>query len=64
MNILVTGHMNILVTIVNYNGKKLLEKNLPSVIEHTDADICVVDNNSTDDSVSFLKDNYPDIKIV
>ena len=56
--------MDTLIIIVNYNGKELLEKNLPSIVEHTDADICVVDNNSTDDSVSFLKDNYPDIKVI
>lgn len=58
------NHMDILIIIVNYNGKELLEKSLPSIVKYTDADICVVDNNSTDNSVSFLKDNYPNINVV
>lgn len=56
--------MDSLIIIVNYNGKELLEKSLPSVVKYTDADICVVDNNSTDDSLSFLKNNYPNINVV
>ncbi len=58
------NHMDSLIIIVNYNGKELLEKSLPSVVKYTDADICVVDNNSTDDSLSFLKNNYPSIKLI
>lgn len=56
--------MDSLITIVNYNGKELLEKSLPSIVKYTNADICVVDNNSTDDSLSFLKNNYPSIKLI
>ena len=56
--------MDSLIIIVNYNGKELLEKSLPSVVKYTNADICVVDNNSTDDSLSFLKNNYPSIKLI
>ncbi len=58
------NHMDSLIIIVNYNGKELLEKSLPSVVKYTNADICVVDNNSTDDSLSFLKNNYPSIKLI
>lgn len=58
------NHMDSLITIVNYNGKELLEKSLPSIVKYTNADICVVDNNSTDDSLSFLKNNYPSIKLI
>lgn len=58
------NHMDSLIIIVNYNGKELLEKSLPSIVKYTNADICVVDNNSTDDSLSFLKNNYPNINIV
>lgn len=58
------NHMDSLIIIVNYNGKELLEKSLPSVVKYTNADICVVDNNSTDDSLSFLKNNYPNINVV
>lgn len=58
------NHMETLIIIVNYNGKELLEKSLPSIVKYTNADICVVDNNSTDDSLSFLKNNYPSIKLI
>jgi GT2 family glycosyltransferase len=60
--------MNTLIIIVNHNGKKLLEKTLPSILRtdrnHINYDICVVDNNSSDDSVSFLEEQYPAIKVI
>lgn len=54
------------VVILNWNGRIFLEKFLPSVVEYSKdiADIYVTDNDSTDDSVNFLIDNYPDIKII
>ncbi|HEY0896854.1 MAG TPA: glycosyltransferase family 2 protein [Sphingobacteriaceae bacterium] len=57
------------VIIPNYNGKNLLEQNLPSVIEAldnsgTDYEIIVVDDHSRDDSVAFLKERYPSIRVV
>lgn len=49
------------VVILNYNGRNYLEKFLPSVIKHSEeAEIFVVDNASTDDSVDFLKLNFSD----
>ena len=57
--------MKIAVVILNWNGKKLLEQFLPSVISYSnDADIYVADNASTDDSVDFLKNNFPTVKII
>ncbi len=51
------------VVILNWNGKELLKEFLPSVITHTtDADIWIIDNASTDNSVDFLKNNFPSIK--
>lgn len=53
------------VVILNWNGKSFLEKFLPSVIAHSAmATIVVADNNSTDDSIAFLKKNYPAISII
>lgn len=53
------------VVILNWNGKSFLEKFLPSVTEFSKThQIIVADNNSSDDSVSFLKQNYPNIKII
>lgn len=57
--------MKVAVVILNWNGKALLERFLPSVIAHSNgASIYVVDNASTDDSVAFIKDTYPTIDIV
>ncbi|UKN02034.1 glycosyltransferase family 2 protein [Paracrocinitomix mangrovi] len=57
--------MKIAVVILNYNGKDYLDKFLPSVIQNSaDAEIWVVDNCSTDDSVSFLQSEYPQIHLV
>lgn len=57
--------MNIAIVILNWNGKSWLEKFLPNVIEHSqNSEIYVIDNASTDDSVSFLKLNFPTVKII
>ena len=53
------------IVIPNWNGKDLLEKNLPSVIKAAGkAEIIVVDDGSTDDSVAFLSQHYPHIRII
>ncbi len=57
--------MKIAVAILNYNGKSFLEQFLPTVIAYSSiADIYVIDNCSTDDSVQFLKSNFPNIKLI
>ena len=57
--------MKIAIVILNWNGKALLKSYLPSVIQYSEeADIYVADNASTDNSVTFLKTNYPSIKII
>lgn len=58
--------MKVAVVILNWNGKNFLEKFLPSVISCNSsfAEIIIADNASTDDSVSFLKNNYPNIQII
>lgn len=57
--------MKLAVVILNWNGKSLLERFLPSVVEHSkEASIYVVDNNSADDSVRFLQQSYPEIGLV
>lgn len=55
------------VVILNWNGKKLLEEFLPSVVKYTDcnmADIVIADNYSSDDSVSFIQENYPALSVI
>ncbi len=55
----------IAVVVLNWNGVKLLEQFLPSVISYSnEATIYVADNASSDNSIQFVKDNYPTIKII
>jgi len=56
----------IAVVILNYNGKRFLERFLPAVISRSSylADIIVADNASTDDSVRFMEQNYPSIRLI
>ncbi len=57
--------MKIAIVILNWNGKKLLQQFLPSVITHSpNAEIYIADNASTDDSITFLKTNYPQIHVI
>jgi GT2 family glycosyltransferase len=55
------------VVILGWNGKKFLEQFLPSVVQHTPQDWCeivVADNASTDGSIEFVQENYPQITII
>lgn len=53
------------VVILNYNGKKLLETFLPGVLAlSVPHSVYVADNASTDDSVEFLKTNFPQVKLI
>ena len=56
----------IAVVILNWNGRQMLEKYLPTVLEHSRsaATVYVADNASTDDSVDFLKRQFPEVKII
>lgn len=62
--------MKVSIIIPNFNGKKLLEKNLPKVLKacqsysQKDGEIIVVDDASSDESVAFLKQKYPKIRLV
>ncbi|MEZ7499488.1 glycosyltransferase family 2 protein [Flavobacterium sp. Arc3] len=57
--------MNIAVVILNWNGVQLLEQFLPSIIAFSpEATIYVADNASTDESISFVEQHYPSVKIV
>jgi GT2 family glycosyltransferase len=57
--------MKVAVVILNWNGKQLLEQFLPSVVQYSkEATVYVADNASTDDSVAFVKDQFPEVSIV
>jgi GT2 family glycosyltransferase len=54
------------VVILNWNGRKFLKKFLPSVIKYSqdNCDIIIADNASTDSSIEFLHETYPQIRII
>ncbi|WDF70461.1 glycosyltransferase family 2 protein [Sphingobacterium oryzagri] len=54
------------VVILNWNGRFFLEKFLPSVYNSTypNTEFVIGDNASTDDSVTFVEQSYPSIRIV
>lgn len=57
--------MKVSIAILNWNGILWLEKFLPTVIKYsTAADIFVIDNASSDDSVDYLKTNFPEVQII
>jgi GT2 family glycosyltransferase/glycosyltransferase involved in cell wall biosynthesis len=56
------------IVIPNWNGRDLLEKYLPSVIEATSAnprnEIIVVDDASTDGSAAFVRERFPAVRLI
>ncbi|SDG87727.1 glycosyltransferase family 2 protein [Psychroflexus sediminis] len=57
--------MKVAVVILNWNGKDLLKRYLPSVITHSEnAKIYVADNASNDDSLEFLTHHFPEVVIL
>lgn len=55
------------VVLPNYNGRHLLQRNLPSLaqaLKDFESEIIVVDDASTDDSVAFLRERYPEVKVI
>lgn len=58
--------MRLAIVILNWNGRRMLETYLPSVIDcsNDDAEIFVADNASTDDSVAWLKEHHPEVRII
>ena len=76
--------INIAIVILNWNGRAMLERFLPSVLKYSLMDspteagwqvpnapplelsskVIVADNGSTDDSVHFLREHYPDLPLI
>lgn len=58
--------MSTAVVILNWNGLEHLRRFMPSVVEHTPASvrIIVADNGSTDASLDFIAQTYPNVEIV
>ena len=58
--------MKIAIVILNWNGKKLLETFLPSIVNFSSekAEIFVADNASTDESIFYVKKHFPSVNII
>lgn len=55
----------IAVVVLNWNGAKLLEQFLPTIIAFSgEATIYVADNASTDTSIQVIKEQFPSVKII
>ena len=55
------------VVILNWNGVGMLQKFLPKVVEYSameGVEVCVADNGSTDESVSYLQANFPNVRLI
>lgn len=58
--------MKTAIVILNWNGRPMLERFLPSVVANCsdDAEVIIADNGSTDDSLEFLASHYPTLRII
>ncbi|MBP5613164.1 MAG: glycosyltransferase family 2 protein [Bacteroidales bacterium] len=58
--------MKTAVVILNWNGSRLLRAFLPSVMAHTggDAAVYIADNASTDDSIYYVRENFPEAHLI
>lgn len=60
-----TTTVAVAIVILNYNTRQHLAEYLPSVVAHSpDTRIIVADNGSPDDSIDFLRAQYPAVEIL
>lgn len=55
--------------VLNWNGRHLLEESLPALMRAVrftgkNHEIIVVDNGSSDDSLTWLQENYPEVRLI
>jgi len=58
--------MKFSILVLNYNGKHLLKECIDSIYEQTFADyeVLIVDNNSNDGSIAYIKENFPKAMLI
>ena len=57
--------MRIGIAILNWNGINLLKSYLKGVVDKSgDSTIYIIDNNSDDNSLEFVKQNFPQVKLI
>ncbi len=57
------------ILVLNYNGRDLLDECLPTIVaaarrSPVPCGVSVVDNTSTDDSVAYLAERWPEIEVI
>ena len=54
------------IVILNWNGREMLWKYLPSVMQYSrdEATVYVADNASTDDSLQLLREHFPEVRLI
>ena len=62
------GADRILILVLNYNGRRLLAECLPSIVfaaarSPRPCSVAVIDNESDDDSIDYLKENWPSLRV-
>tara|TARA_B100001175_G_scaffold314810_1_gene324986 strand:- start:864 stop:1865 length:1002 start_codon:yes stop_codon:yes gene_type:complete len=57
--------MTFAVAILNFNGSVLLKKFIPDIIKYCkNSNIYIIDNSSTDSSIDYISNSYPQIKVI
>ncbi|SFF99958.1 glycosyltransferase family 2 protein [Prevotella sp. KH2C16] len=58
--------MKVAIVILNWNGQKMLARYFANVLEYSrdEATVIVADNASTDDSMNFLKEQFPQLQTI
>ena len=57
--------MKIGIVVINWNGLNLLKKYLKSIIDNSEnSTVYVIDNNSSDDSIFYLRQNFKEVEII
>jgi GT2 family glycosyltransferase len=66
LNLNETSWPSVSLLILNWNGKTLLEKYLASCfnLDYPNYQVVIVDNHSTDGSVNFVQDNFPQAHLI
>lgn len=61
-----TNPLSVAVLVLNWNGEAILPTFLPSWLEHTPhgVELIIVDNGSTDGSLIYLREHYPEVRIL
>lgn len=65
-NLVSANELTVSIVIVNYNGRHHLEKCLPSVFatRKLHFEVIVVDNGSGDDSVAWMREHWPQVRVI